>query len=227
MEPGSNSFSPQPEGGYPQSANISPTFSIATIIWVLRRGWRWPVLGCLIGLALAVSYVALLTTPYKSSARILLDRSLNRYLQTNRILDEPTFDEAEIGSQVYLLSSDGVVVLVVRSLDLIHDSEFVGPSKQGGAGVPAYIDGLKKFVKRSIGWNTVTPGDPEAALERSVVDAVLRRLTVAREDVANVISVTFESEDPNKAAKIANAVADSYISTTLQPKLNSTSLVSH
>ena len=53
-----------------------------------------------------------------------------------------------------------------------------------------------------------------------------KRLSVYREDVANVINVTFASEDPNKAASIANAVADTYIATTLEAKLKSTKIVS-
>src|SRR5262249_41836236 len=42
----------------------------------------------------------------------------------------------------------------------------------------------------------------------------------------NVISVNFESEDPNKAARIANAIADSYIATTLDSKIKSTKMLS-
>ena len=42
----------------------------------------------------------------------------------------------------------------------------------------------------------------------------------------NVINVSFASEDPNKAANIANAVADTYIATTLEAKFKSTKTVS-
>jgi polysaccharide biosynthesis transport protein len=229
MEPANNNILPVTEAGYPSSpgpVGAAPALSIAQLLWALRRAWQWPVIGCLLGLTVAISYVATVTTPYKSSARILLDRSVNRYLQTNRILDEPSFDETEIASQVYLLSSDDVVVPVVRSKDLIHDSEFVASPPETGARISSHIDDLKKFIKRSIGWNVAPPIDPDAALERSVVDGVLRRLTVYREDVANVINVSFESQDPNKAANIANAIAESYIATTLQRKLRSTKIVS-
>jgi succinoglycan biosynthesis transport protein ExoP len=56
---------------------------------------------------------------------------------------------------------------------------------------------------------------------------LLKRLTVQREDVANVINVTFESQDAKKAAAIANALADSYIASTLDAKLTSTKVVGH
>src|SRR5262249_15641405 len=59
----------------------------------------------------------------------------------------------------------------------------------------------------------------------AAVENFLKRLTVYREDIASVISVTFASEDPKKAADIANAIADTYITTTLDSKLKATKMV--
>jgi succinoglycan biosynthesis transport protein ExoP len=178
----------------------------------------------LVGLALAVSYVAFVPPLYKSTARILLDRSVTRYLQTNKIGDDPTFDDTEIASQVYVLSSESIVVPVVRSMNLAHDSEFVGaPNERGGN-----INKVKELVKRFINWNDHADPtiDPDAVLEEIAVENFFKGLSVFREDVANVISVTFASRDANKAASIANAVADTYITTTLETKLKATKLVS-
>src|SRR5262245_50671353 len=162
----------------------------------LRRGWRFPVYGCLIGLMLAGAYVLSAKVPYKSSARILIDRSVNRYLQTNKIIDQPTFDETEIASQVYVLSSDSVIVPVIRSLKLTQDNEFV---PQGNAGGVPILDRLVMLFKAALD-SGAEPSDLETGRERTAVEALLKRLTVAREDVANVISVTFESQNPGKAA---------------------------
>jgi len=163
-------------------------------------------------------------TLYKSSARILLDRSVTRYLQTNKIADDPTYDEAEIASQVYILSSESIAVPVVRSMNLAHDPEFVGAPREAGGP----IDKIKSLVKQFIGWNSHANAaiDPDAALEETAVENFLKRLMVYREDIANVISVNFFSEDPNKAANIANTIADTYIATTLETKLRSTKMVS-
>ena len=68
----------------------------------------FPRLRMFDGAGVGVSYFVA-AAPYKSSARILLDRSVNRYLQSNKIVDEPTFDETEIGSQVYILSSESIL----------------------------------------------------------------------------------------------------------------------
>lgn len=207
---------------YSQRSSARPSIGATDIIETLRRGWRFPLYGFLIGLALAAVYFATVPNPYKSSARVLVDRSVSRYLQTNKIVDQPTFDEPEIGSQSFVMSSDSVVVPVIRSLGLTRDSEFVGQPKMGGARISDYLGDIKKAVAALFGMSVAPVTDPEAALERTAVEAVTKRLTVAREDVANVINVAFESEDRNKAARIANAIADSYITTTLDAKLNST-----
>jgi len=209
-----DNFDFQSEHSY--SPPTSPAIGLTEVLEVLRRKWRLPVVGCLIGLTLAVGYFLSAPAPYKSSVRLLLDRSMNRYLATNKFVDQPTLDEADIGSQVYLLSSDSVIIPVVRSLDLTHDSEFVGPAKSGR------LHSLSSAIKRFMGWST-TVNTPE----RLAVEAVIKHLTIYREDVANVINVTFESEDPNKAAKIANAIADTYLATTLDSRLRSTKIVSN
>ena len=78
----------------------------------------------------------------------------------------------------------------------------------------------------AIGLDTEATLDPDIALERIAVETFLKRLTVNREDVANVINVTFASKDPQKAANMANAVADAYLASTLEAKLASNKMAS-
>src|SRR5215831_2074227 len=190
---------------YAYGRSQRPAIDIWDILRILRRRWLFPLIGCLIGLAVGIGYITVAPPPYKSSARILIDRSINRYLQTNKILDAPTFDEQEVGSQLYVLTSDSVVVPVVRSMKLANDSEFVSQSTG---------------IEQNAGSGTAV--EPGSKQERAAVETVLKRLTVIREDVANVIDVNFESVDANKAAAIANAIADTYVAITVEAKLEST-----
>ncbi len=208
---------------YAAGSGVRPSIGLTDIFEALRRGWRLPLYGLLIGLALATVAYIYIPTPYKSSARVLVDRSVNRYLQTNKISDQPMFDEGEIGSQVYVLSSDSVVMPVVKALGLAHDKELAGLPKMGGARIPDYLGDLKRLI---FGASVQEANDAEAALERAAADAVVKGLTVTREDVANVINVAFESSDKFKAAKIANAIADTYIATSMDARLQSTRITS-
>jgi len=214
------------DANYSQRSSARPSIGATDVLETMRRNWRFPLYGFLIGLALAAVYFIVVPNPYKSSARVLVDRSMSRYLQNNKIVDQPTFDEQEISSQQYVMTSDSVVIPVIRSLGLTRDSEFVGQPKMGGARMTDYLGDIKRAIAGMLGMSVAPPADPEAALERTAVEAISKRLTAAREDIANVITVTFESEDKAKAAKIANAIADSYITTTMSAKLNSTKVAS-
>src|SRR5260221_2816034 len=224
MDARNNDFPIQSE--YTYVSSVGSAISARDILGTLRRAWRFPLFGCLIGLTLGVCYIIFVPNLYKSSARIMLGRNVTRYLQTNKIVDDPTYDEAEIASQLYILSSESIVVPVVRSMNLVHDSEFVGQPNAGGARIVERIRKVPQLVKQFIAWNNRADADPNAVLEQTAVETFLKRLSVYREDVANVINVTFDSEDPNKAASIANAVADTYIATSVETKLKSTNVVS-
>ena len=56
-----NDFPLQSEYSYASSP--SPAISITDTLGILRREWLFPVVGCLMGLALALSYILFVTSP--------------------------------------------------------------------------------------------------------------------------------------------------------------------
>jgi polysaccharide biosynthesis transport protein len=188
----------------------------------VRRQWWLPLLGSLIGLALGIGYLASTPTLYKSSARILIDTSTDRYLHDSKIIDAPSFDNADLGSQVYILSSESIALSVINSLNLIHDPEFVG-SPTAGSG-SRLLNSVKNWLGLNDHGNDII--DPDVLAEQIALEAFAKRLNVYREDVPTVVTIAFESGDPNKAARIANAIADTYIAMTSEAKLTSNRTVS-
>jgi hypothetical protein len=53
-----------PEARYESGAGASSTLNIADMLQAVRRGWRYPVYGLLIGLAAAAAYVVVVKVPY-------------------------------------------------------------------------------------------------------------------------------------------------------------------
>lgn len=207
------------EEAYDSQSSYGPTLIIRDMRFALRRSWFLLVLGCLIGLVPAILYVSTLASLYQSTATILVDRSLHRYLQTNKIITEPILDYTELASQIHILSSESIVLPVVRSLDLAHDKEFVGSSNpvEPDESWKGQARKLSRAVKQFVGWSSSARVEP-IDRERVAVGAFLKRLSVFRADVANVINITFSSEDANKAATIANAIADTYVAATQEAK---------
>jgi succinoglycan biosynthesis transport protein ExoP len=224
LRPRDDEFSFQSDGAF--SSSESSTIGIPDILGALRRRWRFPVLGSLTGLMLAVSYIILATPLYTSTASILIDTRMNQNLQAQKIVEDAPLDTSVVDSQVQIFSSESIILPVIKSMNLTHDSEFVGPPDAIGAKVLWQIKELMNGVKHSLGLNDDRTIDPDAFLERTAVETFLKRLTPKREDLTYVIDIGFASEDPNKAARVANAIADAYISACLEAKYTSTKLAS-
>ncbi len=219
MSPRDDSDSYLREDSYDAQAAYRPAVSAGDVLFALRRSWMYPVLGCLIGLTLAAFYISTVPSLYQSTATILVDRGVHRYLQTNKLITEPIFDHMDLATPVHFLTSESWVVPLVRSLNLMDDPEFVGPSNAIGPNA-SWKSILRPFIAGES--KTSSPAaSNDAGLERIAVDVFLKRLTVYRADVANVITVTFASEDAKKAATVANAIADTYVAANQEARTTS------
>ena len=220
------------DGEYPYDTDHVPEarpglhINVSDLIGIAIRKWYYGLIGLLIGLTAAAVYFFATPPLYKSSARLLIDKSVSQYLQRNSIVEAPTF--YDVGSQIYILSSESTILPVVRQLNLAKDPEFAHqptiPDDSSEWSLDTFKSKLKKFVRAQLGLKKKTDNLHGTSPERLAVEAVLSRLSVFRLDVPNVISVTFESEDPAKSAEIANAIVDTYISASRENKLNSTKI---
>src|SRR6185437_1543443 len=112
-----------------------------------------------------------------------------------------TTDDAAINSQVMLIQSVAVVQKAVDDLNLAHDPEF-GPHA-------SFFGSIMKWFAPS---RPAGPGQSaEAVAKAATLDFLLqRRLKVLRQQTTYLVDINVTSEIPEKAAKIANAIADSY-----------------
>jgi polysaccharide biosynthesis transport protein len=210
---------------FPQKAKGSVQPDVADLIGIARRGWFYIVGGAIIGLLAAYAVQSNLAPVYKASSRITFERTLSRYLQSNRITHEPLIDDYDTLGQIYVISSESVVMPVVKALSLANDPEFVGG---GTENLGSRIRGLFRAAAKAIG----LPGEAsqeapnQEILERAAVYEVLRNLAVTREDVASVINVAYSSKDPLKASTIANAIVDTYLDAGIAGKVKSTQIAS-
>jgi polysaccharide biosynthesis transport protein len=95
---------------------------------------------------------------------------------------EVPVDQGQVESQIEILRSQKVSEGVIRTLHLTNDPEFVDPSVS----------------------------DPSKRL-RFAATEFAERLNVRRIGASYVIEVTFRSSNPDKAAQIANAIANAYL----------------
>ena len=107
-----------------------------------------------------------------------------------------------VDSQIEILQSENFALSVIKKLRLTEDPEFTEPS-DGLIGVAHKI--------KSILFGSKKKERSESELTQRAVAAFERKLKVSRVGYSYAIEITFQSLDPDRAAQIANAVADAFI----------------
>ena len=164
---------------------------------------KWWVLGPALAVA-ALTFVGvnLITPKYKSEARILIEGRENVFLRPEAEKSaerDRTVDQEAVTSQVQLALSRDVARQVIKQLKLGELPEF--DSTLRGVSLIRYSLGFLGLAKDPL---AMTP-------EERVLEAYYERLTVFPVDKSRVISIEFQSADPELAARVANAIADNYL----------------
>ncbi|MGE8125775.1 GumC family protein [Methylobacterium sp. NPDC080182] len=170
---------------------------------ILRRLWRgsgFIVLGGLFMVAVAVALLGLIPPRYTSSIQILVDPSDLRVVENDVNARQPQADSGVsiAESQVRVIQSDSVLRRVITKLHLDQDDEFVLPDGNN----PTLT-----WIKGALG---MLPPPASRDPVFTALDTLQNRLTVRRAERTFVIDVSVQSRDPEKAARIANAVGDAY-----------------
>jgi polysaccharide biosynthesis transport protein len=155
-------------------------------------------------LAMAGVYLLLATPLYTATTTVLIDPHRSSVVDSNNdqaAAPSSTADDAVMASQVGLIQSIAVLQRVVDQLGLAHDPEFGQHSSFIGS------------IKRLFVWPRPLPqGQTEEGVAKAAaLDFLLRhRLKVSRDTTSFLINISVSSDTPEKASKIANAIADSY-----------------
>jgi succinoglycan biosynthesis transport protein ExoP len=201
---------------------------IADILGIARRGWVIIVAGATFGLICALVITSIIPPSYKASSRIAFERTTSRYMQTNKVTNEPIIDDYDALGQAYVISSESILLQVVRSLSLASDPDFAEGGGEHRETLGSRVRDLFRSTAHALGLSEgeaeAQSIDPRKDPEKLAFDKVARNLTVSREDVASVMTIAFSWKDPVKAAAIVNAVVDTYINGSVAQKLKSTNV---
>ncbi len=157
--------------------------------------------GTILGSLLLAGLALYMVTPrYSAETMIMIEPKTSNIVSVEAVVAGLSGDEESIQSETYVLSSRELAGRVIQRLNLHEDPEF------NPEGMPS---------------NDVMASGLSAELS-AVVNRFLKRLTVIPLDTSRVISVSFSSESAEKAAIIANVLADEYIVSRLEAKFEST-----
>ena len=191
----------------------SPSETFQSVLAFVRRQYRVIVFATAITMAMGLVYVFTTPPSFTAKTAMLIDTKKVQLFQQQSMFSDLPIDSSSVESQVEILKSESIALAVIKRLRLTEDPEFVNP----GGGLVGTLLGLVMGLFES--------GDREPnsefALSRRAVAAFGGRLDVRRVGLTYVITIAFRSLNPDRAAEIANAVADAYIDDQLEAKYKS------
>jgi exopolysaccharide transport family protein len=190
----------------------APTVDLREMARILRRRWRSVVLPAAVLGGIALAYVATATTLYTANSAVLVDPRRANVVETNQsVLTNFGTDDATIESQTLLIQSLTILQRVVDKLKLTQDPEFMAK--------PGLLDPIRNLFRSS---GPVDGASPEDAARAYSIYLLQRRMKVTRQGTTFLVDIAVSSESPQKAATIANAVADAYFEEQVRAKYDAT-----
>ncbi|NQZ13488.1 MAG: polysaccharide biosynthesis tyrosine autokinase [Alphaproteobacteria bacterium] len=182
-----------------------------------------------VSLALVFVFVNMVQPRYSAKALIMIENRFDPGPELRALISSMRVDTTLILSEAEVLKSRTLAAKVVDRLDLMNDPEFnprLRPEK--GGSIDALLSGSD--VDNSGQFKALSVFDQEAEVSQNlmtgekgaVIDRFLRNVYARPIPGSFVLQIEFKSEDPKKAALIANTIVDTYIDQRLEAKFKAT-----
>jgi polysaccharide biosynthesis transport protein len=199
---------------------ISPAEVYAAVIGFFHR--QYPVILCtfLSALALGVLYLFTLAPRYTAHAVFVIDTHTTQVFKAQSPLGDLPIDTSTVDTQIEILQSENVAASVVKELHLTDDPEFIAPSP----GLVGRITGVLSFLFVPSFSSPQQQGSQAEEFwnQRSAIGTLESNLSVRRAGLTYAVDIEYKSLKPDRAAQVANAVADAYVVEGLESKFETT-----
>jgi uncharacterized protein involved in exopolysaccharide biosynthesis len=189
--------------GLHKRSDAANLLDLGQLLAVLRRRYKTVALSVLCSVALVGAYVLLTPEKFESTARVLIDTRGLKTVSGDVVIPGLSSDIAMIESQVAMVDSTQTAERVIDELGLAHRPD---DAKQAALSEAAASKGAR--------------ADP-AVRRAELVRNIRRNLTVERNGLTYLINIRYTHENPEDAARMANAFAQAYLADQLAAKRES------
>ena len=203
-------ISPAPAGLSPElNPGRGLDFDIRYIFNVLLARWK-PILALVIlSGVFGYLYLSFQKPLYTASAMVQLAANQQPLMDAESVVLGQITNDSAIQSEMDILRSPALMRRVVERLELDKKSEF-NAAHQQKTFVWKIRQGIRSF------FNRVPQGEnaEEQAKERTqiaVTNAVSRRVSLSKNPLSYTVTISFTSDNANRAKVIANTIAEEYL----------------
>lgn len=173
---------------------------------------QWPTILVTLSLVFGMAVIYFCTSPahYTAAATVLIDTHQNQFAQSagDTAAVPSMMDPGVVDSEVEVLKSESVALVVISELGLPENRNFMSPPTN------IFVSLLRSISSRS--------ALSEFEKRRQAVANFARDLEVKRTGTAYAIEVSFNTVDATLSAQIVNHITDAYISGELNAKYQAT-----
>jgi len=205
--------------------------ALSDLVGVVRRRWLLILICSVIAGLLAGIVAYSLPSRYEASATVQIDPRKRTIVNLENVVSDLRADQSTVESEVEILRSKGLILQVIERLGLRTHPDFTQPSlidrAMAAIGLPTgtadpvaqrpapHLDGI-------IMPGTNAPAAVATPQRDEIVSAFEKRLKVARVRNTLLIEVRVSSAEPVLAARIANALVETYLKDQLSAKIKAT-----
>lgn len=214
-----NSIAPRPRRA-PKISENDDEIDLGQLLRTLWRGKFSILFAGLLTICIGIWYAHFAATPvYTANTVVALESREQQVMDIESVVTGLSADQSTVNTEVEVIRSRQLIEQVVRELELSEDPEFnttLRPSAILSPGV--VID----YAMAALGVDAATAPPSDQAILDGVVDAMLDRLTVSNIRQSYVFVIGITTEDAAKSARIADTLAQFYISDQIRVKLEKT-----
>jgi succinoglycan biosynthesis transport protein ExoP len=177
--------------------------------WRILVKRKWTILICALVMVTIAGLASLRITPiYDATARVSIFGQTSSFLNFSKLQStDDSGTQVSVDTQVKILQSSSLALLVIRNLGLDSRPEFAGPSASG-----AKPGAMSKLSRQNLG------------REEQLLQTFESNLRVQQVPNTAIVEIRYSSPDPALAAEVANATAESFIEQNIKARYDSTIL---
>lgn len=187
------------------------------LYWHILLKNKWKIIGLTLIIGLLTMVIAFSLEPiYRSSTLLYIEDKKSNVSKIDQMYDISSFKREYYQSQLEILKSWGLAEKVVKKLDLVSHPIFDPDRNKSKSSFS-----LSKLLPSS--WvKAETEEQTDEEKHKGIVDAVVKSITITPVRNSQLVKIGFESPDKHLAAQVPNILAEMYIETDLNAKVEMT-----
>jgi len=175
---------------------------------ILRRKWI-VITFFLISVTTVILGTFMMKPMYRSAATLKIEKDSPQVINIKDAYEVDKSSDAYYQTQYRILKSRNLAKRVIRAMKLDQNPAFIG-----------YVPTPKAATNKEA--DTRSNTDMDEDFSPAVVDRLLASLSVEPQEKSRIVKISFDSQSPELAASIPNAVAKSYIDYNIESKFDAT-----